>query len=92
MPHVIIKCRVTFGRKMFNDCNKPRSICMRLVLSTQEGFSLKRAHYGYSPLPITSHVLMTAFEDIVDNGSGLVSRPLRYGRGQRSHSHRVTRY
>ena len=50
MAHVIIKCRVTFGRKMFNDCIKPHSICMRLVLSTQEEFSLKRAHYGHSPL------------------------------------------
>ena len=35
---------------MFNDCSKPHSICMRLVLSTQEEFSLKRAHYGHSPL------------------------------------------
>ena len=51
MAHVIIKCRVTFGKKMFNDCIKPHSICMRLVLSTQEEFSLKRAHYGHSPLP-----------------------------------------
>ena len=47
MAHVVIKCRVTFGRKMFNDCIKPHSICMRLVLSTQEEFSLKRAHYGH---------------------------------------------
>ena len=51
MAHVIIKCRVTFGKEMFNDCIKPHSICMRLVLSTQEEFSLKRAHYGHSPLP-----------------------------------------
>ena len=50
MAHVIIKCRVTFGKEMFNDCIKPHSICMRLVLSTQEEFSLKRAHYGHSPL------------------------------------------
>ena len=50
MARVIIKCRVTFGRKMFNDCIKPHSICMRLALSTQEEFSLKRAHYGHSPL------------------------------------------
>ena len=50
MVHVIIKCRVTFRRKMFNDCIKPHSICMRLVLSTQEEFLLKRAHYGHSPL------------------------------------------
>ena len=50
MAHVIIKCRVTFDRKMFIDCFKPHSICMRLVLSTQEEFSLKRAHYGHSPL------------------------------------------
>ena len=50
MAHVIIKCRVTFGKKMFNDCIKRHSICMRLVLSTQEEFSLKRAHYGHSPL------------------------------------------
>ena len=51
MAHVIIKCRVTFGKKkMFIDCIKPHFICMRLVLSTQEEFSLKRAHYGHSPL------------------------------------------
>ena len=50
MAHVIIKCRVTFGKKMFNDCIKPHSICMQLVLSTQEEFSLKRAHYGHFPL------------------------------------------
>ena len=50
MAHVIIKCRETFGKEMFNDCIKPHSICMRLVLSTQEEFSLKRAHYGHSPL------------------------------------------
>ena len=50
MVHVIIKCRVKFRRKMFNDCIKPHSICMRLVLSTQEEFLLKRAHYGHSPL------------------------------------------
>ena len=54
MAHVIIKCRVTFGKEMFNDCIKPHSICMRLVLSTQEEFSLKRAHYGHSPLNVRS--------------------------------------
>ena len=52
MAHVIIKCRVTLGKKMLNDCIKPHSICMWLVLSTQEEFSLKRAHYGHSPLNI----------------------------------------
>ena len=40
MAHVIIKCRVKFGKKMFNDCIKPHYISMRLVLSTQEEFSL----------------------------------------------------
>ena len=41
MAHVIIKCRVTFGKKKFNDSIKPHSIGMGLVLSTQEEFSLK---------------------------------------------------
>ena len=40
MAH-LIKCRVRFGKKMFNDCIKPHSICMWLVLSKQEEFSLK---------------------------------------------------
>ena len=53
MAHVIIKCGVTFGKKMFSDCIKPHSICMRLVLSTQEEFSLKWAHYGHSPLVVS---------------------------------------
>ena len=52
MAHVIIICRVKSGKKMFKDCIKPHSICMRLVLSTQEEFSLKRAHYGHSPVII----------------------------------------
>ena len=39
MTHAIIKCRVTFGKKMFDYCIKPL-FCTRLVLSTQEEFSL----------------------------------------------------
>ena len=31
---------------MFNDCIKPHSICMRLLLSTQEEFSLKLKRWG----------------------------------------------
>ena len=43
---------------MFNDCIKPHSICMRLVLSTQEEFSLKRAHYGHSPLWPSGRIIL----------------------------------
>ena len=70
MAHVIIKCRVTFGKKMFNDCIKPHSICMRLVLSTQEEFSLKRAHYGHCPL----HLQATVKDDTrsFDRGNGFI--------------------
>ena len=41
---------------MFNDFSKQHYICIRPVLSTHEEFSLKWAHYGYSPLPITEPV------------------------------------
>ena len=49
MAHVIIKCRVTFGKQMFNDGIKPYSICMRLVLRHRKSFRLSGRIMGTLP-------------------------------------------
>ena len=61
MADVIIKCRVTFGKKCSTIALNHILFVRDLYFRHRKSFSLKRAHYGHSPLPTLALSLQRAW-------------------------------